>query len=354
MSFNLISSTLITEDNRHSHTLKDELYYFEFMKNMGMSFKFYTSEYMINYISGIHKKYSSSLINIEKQPIKINKNTRNIFMGYVEIDIFKFILKNFISKPKLVLIATNNFSKYRVSKYKWPLRFFLVIIKPFLVRIIVHSLYEKELILKLNKSFSNKILIKKSHLMTPKKEPTKATYKNINLVTFLGPCKHDKKIEPFIDLIKNDHQNIFRYFIHGVDKEIIQGLLPDLKLRNNINISSNKKLSDKDYKQLIIDSKLIFFGHTASFEGKISGNFCDCITTNTPFISRPSEPLLSYAKQYGPIGFFENFDDNIWSLNFLKNYQDNQIEEMSINLKLIAKDHSLEEIKKNLVTSLIK
>ena len=353
MLFNLISSTLISEDNKYSHTLKDELYYFEFMMNMGMNFKFYTSEYMINHISGIHKKYSSSLINIEKQTIKINKNTRNIFMGYTEIDIFLFILKKFIRKPKLVLIATNNFSKYRVSKYKWPLRFFLVIIKPFLVRIIVHSLYEKELILKLNKSFSNKILIKKSHLMTPKKL-NKVKYKNNNLITFFGPCKHDKKIEPFIDLIKNDHQGIFKYFIHGVDKEIIQEFLPDFKVRNNLNISNYKKLSDKDYEQIIIDSKLIFFGHTASFEGKISGNFCDCITTNTPFISRPIEPLASYSKQYGPIGFFENFDDNMWSLNFLKNYQENEIQEMSINLEFIANDHSFEEIKKNLETSLIK
>ena len=123
MSFNLISSTLITEDNRHSHTLKDELYYFEFMKNMGMSFKFYTSEYMINYISGIHKKYSSSLIKIEKQPIKINKNTRNIFMGYVEIDIFKFIfqLNNLLHilekslKKILLLLMLKSFQSSCVS-----------------------------------------------------------------------------------------------------------------------------------------------------------------------------------------------------------------------------------------------
>ena len=65
------------------------------------------------------------------------------------------------------------------------------------------------------------------------------------------------------------------------------------------------------------------------------------------------QPIDSFSEKYGPIGFFENFDDITWPDHFIKKYKEANTQKMKINLDLISSDHSEEKIKTDLIRCLI-
>ena len=89
---------------------------------------------------------------------------------------------------------------------------------------------------------------------------------------------------------------------------------------------------------------IMLLSHSPSFEAKLSGNFCDCLSNGIPFISRKTAPELEWSARYGDLGFFVNFDDDSWVQEFLVNFSICKLDQIKKNLKAAMGDDIEEKV----------
>jgi hypothetical protein len=346
------------DKNSHSgHLLLDDLFYYEIADLSLSKFSFFTNKYsklnidqnlstnldQITQINvngfGIIKDKFSWLEMIKLSIfIPIKSNDKVIFLGYTEKLIFVFILMNIFKKFKLTLVSTNNYSSKRVNQNKNLLNIFFKLINLKLISLIVHTEKEKNLITGVNNSLCKKIFVKKHHLMISDNLNVEEKTDNKNpIISFYGKDNDEKPIQPLIDLIKNDHNSFFEYRAYKAQRI---DFINYYKNKNNVQII-NSYLTYKEYKESINKTTLILLTHNHLYEGKLSGNFCDCIRHGIPFISGSFEPLISFNKQYGPLGFIVDFSDASWAEIFFKDYHnDINLKNIKNNLLKIKEDFS--------------
>ena len=338
-----VISKYATGDN---HSALDDMRYFEFLIGSGCDFRLYTSIYSVNCILRIYPESQKYLSVIEYSEIDIKTNGKVIFTGYSELDIIFFLVKNIIRRPRLILVATNNFSNERVKRRNLSLRLFLSIVYPFLERLVLHTDHERKLISGLNQAVADKSYVKKHHLMT-KSNNISEPKKGIPIISYFGPEKHDKPIIPLIELIKADVDKKFLYRIFNVKLSTLLNKYPDLIKHTNIEVVEEWQ-SHASYHSSVKDSTFLLLSHSRAFEGKLSGNLCDCFALQTPFIARPMEPMLSYNAMFGPLGFLIDFDEYDWASRFLDRYDNKIYSAMCQNLAQIGEIHSMEAINADL------
>jgi hypothetical protein len=333
------------------HALLDDERYFDFLSGAGANFRLYTSRYSFDRILGKHPENQRYLSAIEDTPINLESNSKVIFIGYSELDVVIFLARNMIHRPRLILVATNNFSTERVKRRRLILKLFLRIVRPYLSRLVLHTAYEQQLVAGLDPEIAKKSFVKKHHLMTPYELSTEAAGE-ATIVSYYGPEKRDKPIEPFLELIEADIERRFKYRIHNVNLAALTNRFPDLIERSNVEVFEEWQ-SHSSYLKSVKGSMLLFLTHTRSFEGKLSGNLCDCIALRVPYIAREMEPMTSYEAQYGPLGYLVDLEDKSWATRFLETYSDETYATMCRNLKRLGDDHSKEAINSDLIACLL-
>jgi hypothetical protein len=345
----LISKFATSEMSGHS--LLDDERFFNFLIGARANFRLYTSRYSVDRILSKHPENHRYLSAIEETSIDVESGSRVIFMGFSEPDVIAFLARNLLRRPRLILVATNNFSSERVERRRLILKLFLRLVRPFLDRLVLHTAYEQQLVEGLDQYVAEKSFIKKHHLMTPY-DLTNEAPGEAPIISYYGPEKHDKPIEPFLELIKADTKRRFIYRIYSVKSAALKKRLHDLRDRTNVAVVEEWQ-SHASYLKSVKGSTLLFLTHNRAFEGKLSGNLCDCFALRIPYIARVMEPMTSYEAQYGPLGYLVDLEDSSWARRFLESYSDEAYATMRRNLERLGEDHSTEAINSDLTACLL-
>lgn len=359
----LVISKMV-EDERSGHLIEDERFYYKFLLGRSRDFDFYVSRFSRKYFHHQYpgnrarifslEKYDSSFFSSVRLCFSLRRLAQNeqvVFFGYTEPFILVFLALNFFKNPKLTLIATNNFSAGRCLRKTFAMRAAYSVLKWWIECLIVHTDREILHARRLVRARKIKIVSKKHHLLTPRVRPTTRPKANELTISFFGPSKIEKPVEPLIDLILADECNFFSYNLFNAGIDVSGALMQQLLGKSNVKIF-NGWLSKEEYEQAVVDSSLIFLTHTRSFEGKLSGNLCDCLSFSIPFVSLPIEPVLEFQSRYGDLGFLVNFSEKNWPISFLEmNFRD-RIELFHRNLYDLKTDYSHNKVLQSLSESL--
>ncbi|WP_374597276.1 hypothetical protein [Sphingosinicella sp.] len=334
------------------HFLLDDEYYFHFLNRKGVDFRLYTSRYSAERILNSFPADCDRIHALEDGQPRLDRGDRVIFLGFSEVDVIVFLLKNLLRLPRLVLIATNNFSSGRIARYRTFLKIFLLLINGSLERLVLHTAHERRLVTDLDKRAGAKAVIKKHHMMMPQYTPSMDFGTDQPIIAYFGPEKREKPIDPLLCLIRADRGRRFLYRLYNVDRALLRAQLPDIAERSNVQVVDGWQ-SHESYLRAARSSTLLFLSHTRDFEGKLSGNLCDSFALGIPYIARAMEPMTSYHVHYGPLGYLVDFDDPDWPEYFRRAYSPANIARMRGNLHRLGIDHSADAIDTNLAACLL-
>lgn len=337
------------------HSLIDDEFYFEYLVKKNADFIFYTSKISADRIllkfkckdshlrviddynqNGIgHFKYAYSL--------KIPKNSKVIFFGYSEKLVSIWYTINAAKPFDLILVATNNISARRVSLYRRSLQSFFRLINSKLRRLVLHTNHEVHLVGILAHYVLARCFVKKHHLMIPKAKSEFRSSPGMATIAYFGPPKPEKPLRPLIDLVQADQNLRISFKLFNVEKSYFleQSGLSDIPA--NV-LLHNDWMTDDEYRAAFMSCDLVLMTHTNEFEGKLSGNLCDCIAYGIPYIAQPIEPLIDMQSHYGSIGFLCDLTKQGWASDLIDEIDSTAIEVMAKNMRAAGAQHSLTAI----------
>jgi hypothetical protein len=310
------------------HPLIDDQFYFKYLVNKGVDFTFYTSRFSADLIKkqlpganrfikvinpmlggryGIFKYLSQ---------ISITNHSKVIIFLYTEELVVIFILLNIFKKYDLYLVSSNNISARRYNDYKGRLKVFFGLVNHRLAKLIVDSDYQIDLIGRLSKKVRIKSCTRKNHLMCKQGFQLQSDEGQVVRVSYFGPEKPEKPIELVLKLISADKERQLHYCFYNVEaKSVLRGL-GLTNLPSNVFVDEQWK-DYSDYLEKFKKSDIIFLTHTSEFEGKLSGNLCDCFALGVAYISLPIEPVLTFQRLHGDMGFICDPAKVNWSTDLL-------------------------------------
>jgi hypothetical protein len=342
------------------HSVDDDEFYFNYLIDRNRAFVYYTPRYSAERLARLHPGFEDK-IKVLPDPdarwranlalacgVDIPDQCQLLFFGYSE----KLVTAFFASKPlcgfRLTLVATNNFSARRVRLYGVLLRAFLLAVRPRLRRLIVHTDFERAVAERLGAPFRLPVVVKKHHLMISNTQVrSRPASAGRPVIAFFGPGKAEKPIDPLLDLIRADTGARFDYRLYGLGPADVRKMRNVVDDYPHINITT-EMLPRNTYLAEFSRASLVLLSHTREFEGKLSGNLCDCIANEVPFIGNRIEPYLEYEKRYGPLGFLEDMEDADWAKRFLRAVNENGLERCRRNLRVAASDFTLESVRASL------
>lgn len=352
----------MAEGPESGHLILDDEFWLKYVNSNGERATLLSSEYSCKYQedkglkSGnllrplktfVNKKIPSRLAAILKVLFTPRiKRSVVIVQGFEEVSFLVFLFKHFFAGNKYVLVLTNNISSKRLDKGGVFLKMMLKLIFSKVDVILYHTSFEL-LLLKsfVSEKIWNKFEYVKYHLMS-KNDHIKPTHSKI--ISYYGPVKYDKPIEPLLKLIHADTQNQFHYFIHNPGAEMEKLLIEQFKERPNVQINT-KFITYEEYLTTVNNSAFIFLSHNKFYEGKLSGNLCDCVSNTIPYISDKVSPIDEFETQYGQMGYVYDFiGDEDWSKKFLSDYNINEHNEFIINMYKMLEDYSFESLRNEL------
>lgn len=324
------------------HIISDDVFYFEYLLNKGYKFEFFAASYSYFNLKKIFLD-TSNLFRLGQRNYDFKKSDTVIFLGYTEKQLANIIFQNFFKCLKITLISTNNISKGRFRKKRFILFLFYKLMNPWIKKLIVHSEFEQKLIVKNLPFLKNKVGIKRHHLFVSKTDDAEQAINKKIKISFFGPVKPEKPIEPFCNLIKCDKEKKFDFQIINVRDEDLKLLKKLTNLPSNLNYVSGW-VDEEEYTELVKSSDLIFLSHQLTFEGKTSGNLTDSISYRKPFISQYMAPMCDLCAEVGPIGFFVNFNEENWASEFLASFSMSSYTSMKKNITELTKIYSIDNV----------
>lgn len=337
------------------HSLTDDEFYFAYLLGQGADFIFYTSDFSAKRIASKYPNGAQHLRPVAEyrehrlghilfaMQLKIPKSAKVIFFGYTERLVLAWYLINFFKPFELFLVATNNISARRVEVYRKQLKFFLSAINAKLRRIVLHTQYEVQLVSGLAADLAEKCFVKRHHLMIPRREAHQIRTNQQIAISYFGPNKPEKPLGPLIDLIKADSGGRFRYQIFNVASDDVLRHLNRTDMPSNVAVDE-RWIGEDEYNIRFDSSDLVIMTHNRDFEGKLSGNLCDCVAYGVPYVSAAIEPLVSIQARYGDVGLLCEFGDPKWGELCIAQIDQDNLGKMSKNIKKMALDHTLENI----------
>ena len=313
----------------HVHSLLDDEFYFAYLVERGREFLFYAPKYSC---ARLEKTFPAQKHRLRILPMSCEGmralwqlcGTMNVyprasvvFLGYSEKMVTAFLVRHAFADFRLTLVATNNFSARRVRLHGFRLRAFLGLTRPKLERLVVHTDYELSLIERLDRAVRLRAISKRHHLMLPGKVSSLAI--DSAAIAFFGPVKSEKPIEPLAALIAADVGGRFEYRVYGVTEAEGQLLESRAPPRVRVLIYSGR-LSNEAYAEAVASASIVLLTHNRDFEGKLSGNLCDCIAHQVPFLGSTVEPHLEYLRRFGQIGYAVDMTNELWASDFLRSF----------------------------------
>jgi len=351
----IVAISPFSDSEASGHSLQDDVFYFEHLLNLKKPFRFYAPPLSAQRLEARFPSTSDHIIVVEPyQPsgwghlrfarqLKIEAGAKVIFFGYLERLVLVWYLMNLWRPFSLRLVATNNISAGRVDAYRAQLKFFFRVIRGKLKRIVLHTEHEVHLLASLNKGLRELAYVKKHHLMIPiRRTCTEPAGEKIT-IAFFGPPKHDKPIEPFLHLIASDNTGRFHYTIYNQSEADMLAKMRLTRLPDHVSVIEGWRGYEAHLDNCAA-SDIIFMSHTRAFEGKLSGNLCDCVALGVPYICTAMEPMLSLHQKYGELGYLSEFDQPRWAERLLGLIRWEDLLEKRSALKSMASDYSRDSI----------
>lgn len=284
--------------------------------------------------------------------VKLPRHSNILIQGFEEIPILFFLIRARFYRNKIFLVLTNNICDNRVNEERILTRWLLKQIFKLSNRVLYHTEYELQLINRfITSTNNNKFKYVKYHLLANTRKSESVTQKKIRnkkVITFFGPVKIDKPLEPFIQLMKEDKESLFVYRIYN------PGFLGFNELNKLISKFPSLEIIDRfisyeEYDAAVLDSDYIFLSHNQMYSGKLSGNLCDCISKRIPFISDNISPVKELITYYGKIGYVFDFSSNEnWANQFLKSVLLDTYQDILNRLEAMQNDFTDEVIERDL------
>lgn len=336
------------------HPNVDDRFFLKRLSKINMNYTYVTSDFVRRTAMLDHNENIKFIDNCSLNPysflsswkflrsISEPEYTKVIFCGFTEKLLLASVLINTLSKCRITLIATNNFGKRRVKKFKFILNLIYSICKPKIELIVLHSKFEKKIVESISQS---KTFIKKHHLCIPRvKVDVKVNLKSERItIGFMGPNKLEKPLDDMLDLINLDIKKRFDYVFVNCD---LIAIPPKTIEQTNVKIIS-KWFDEEEYDEIFSSFSLVFMGHTADFEGKLSGNLCDSLALSVPWICRKIEPYMEVAERLGKSVCYFYEETQVEAL--LSEISPRDLVEKKLNIKNQSqKCYSLSEIENDL------
>lgn len=351
----IIAISPFADSEVSGHSLLDDEFYFEYLLNLKKPFRFYTPLVSAQRLEAHFPKSKDQIVAVKAykpngwghlrfaRQLKVERGAKVIFFGYLEPLVILWYVINLTRPFGLWLVVTNNISARRVSTYSIQMKLFFRVIRRKLKRIVVHTDYEVRLLDSLKEGLGEISRVKKHHLMAPIHQKLTEPFGRKIKISFFGPAKHDKPIEPFLHLIASDRAANFNYFIHNHSEADILAKMQWPQLPEHVTVIEGW-LGYQAHLENCAAADIIFMAHNRDFEGKLSGNLCDCIALGVPYISCAMEPMLSLHQRYGVLGYISNFDQPQWAEQLLLSIDWRDLLEKREALQNMAEDFSVDRI----------
>lgn len=346
-------------DKNAGHPLVDDQFYFSYLLSRGVDFVYYAAEqsavllrkkfpeesHRIRVVSS-YDQQGAGHYRFGRQ-IKVPSGSRVIFFGYLEHLVFVWYILNLLRPFSLYLVSSNNISARRVRLYPWRFRLFFALIWPRFKKLVLDTNTQIDLVRKVFPGLDRRCFVRKHHLMSPVHElPAPAVRERI-IISYFGPEKPEKPLAPIVDLIQSAATEKCILRIYNVGKDRVRQILGGADLPEHVEVREDW-LSRQEYIDAYIASDLVLLTHTKEFEGKLSGNLCDCVSFGTPFISRPMSPVPDLLSQYGVIGYVCDYETLGWSELFACQLDRQAVLAMKVKMRQMAQSFSEQAVRSSL------
>lgn len=341
------------------HPIVDDQFYFSYLIDRKWDFIYYTSEASARNIRKNHSRADQYLRIVEPyQPsgfghfnfarqLKVPSGSKVIFFLYTESLVLTWLILNIFKPFSLFLVSSNNFSARRVRLYPLRFRIFFWAVGARLQGIVLDASYQVQLIRGLSERIAKRCILRKNHLMCPQRFVKKSKSGTRISIAYFGPDKPEKPLSTFIELINCDYNNHFDFYIYNVRKDLVLNYLKLNRLPRNVFVYSNWQ-NHSEYLENYAKADLVMLTHTRDFEGKLSGNLCDCVALSVPYIALSMEPVKSLHDQYGGLGYLCDFDSPSWAAELLAKIDHFSLSIMRENIEKMGEDYSVDMVRNSL------
>lgn len=329
MTKKILICSPLTGGEQTGHLILDDVFWVNYFLSQGISADIITSTYSKCNLTKRFPQHKGKIASFGKtfdddhagrlklvhKLLSVNgvSNTLVVIQGFEEVSILIFLLKNLGRGNKYVLVPTNNLGRGRVESKGWLLRFLLKAIFSLVDVVFCHTQFEIHTINeKIKYNNKNKLRVVKYH-QAVNREKVVAKESRRPVISFFGPAKHDKPIKPLVDLVEADINMSFEYRVYNPG-DFDKKLLTTIVNKPNVEVV-NKWMDSHEYETAVCCSSYILLSQNKDYEGKLSGNLCDCISYSIPFISLDISPVNEYIDKYGELGFLCNFEHPDWAVS---------------------------------------
>lgn len=322
----LIFSSL-TGGKLTGHMILDDVFWIKYFKSQGIEADIITSAYSKANLQKLFPSHQGAINTFEGQPdddfagrsklirkVFASPRVRNslvVIQGFEELSILVFLIKNLGGNNQYVLVPTNNIAKGRITGKGRLLRWLLKAIFLLVDKVFCHTQFEITLINRLiHFSDEKKLEVVKYH-QGVNRERSAASLSNRPILSFFGPAKPDKTLQPLVDLVLADKKGIWDYRVYNPGDYQAE-LLSTIEDKANVQVIKHW-MNSEEYETAVCQSSYILLSQNRDYEGKLSGNLCDCIAYSIPFISTNISPVNEYVTKYGELGFICDFDQPQWA-----------------------------------------
>lgn len=359
----IVAISPFSDSESSGHSLLDDLFYFEYLLKRREPFRFYVPPLSAERLAARFPGAGEHIQSVEPyvpsglghfkfaSQLKVEAGAKVIFFGYLERLVLVWYLINLFCPFSLRLVATNNICAGRLQKYGAQMRLFFHTIRRKLQRIVLHTGHEARLLDQLIPGLARIAYVKKHHLMIPNRRPCVQAPGDSIVISFFGPPKPDKPLQPFLDMIAADRTGRFHYRIHNQSTSDIVARMGLDRLPDHVSVSEGWR-GYEAYLDSCAASDIIFMTHNREFEGKLSGNLCDCVALGVPYICADMEPMRSLHAKYGALGYACDFDQSGWPGRLLDSISAEDLASKKSALERMANDYSIEHIQADLDAAL--
>ncbi len=355
----IIAISPFASSENAGHPIIDDQFYVAYLLDRKVNFLYYTSKTSMGLILNKYPEAAGYIIPVngynEKgfghfnfaRQLKIPQDCKVIFFLYSENLVLIWYFLNIFKRFSLFLVSSNNVSARRVRLYPNKFFIFFTLIKKKLKAVVFDSQFQVDLVAKISKEISRRCFVRKNHLMCPQDVSENSRTCTKICISYFGPDKLEKPFYTFYSLIKSDVDKKFVYKIYNVSKEVISQYFDIDNLPSNVFFDSSWQ-THETYLRNYKSSDLVMLTHTRDFEGKLSGNLCDCVALGVPYISLPIEPALSLHMRYAAPGYLYDPDKTDWANMLLAEVNGKALRQMKESMRVAAADYSVASVRKTL------
>lgn len=171
------------------------------------------------------------------------------------------------------------------------------------------------------------------------------------VLLFLGLGRTEKGKARAIQLITHPDSSNYRFIVGG------GSLAPDVV--NDIASSQaevtyqNGYIDDSKYDALLRECAFLVLLYDESYEGKLSGMFCDAISANTPVIVPNYPPFTDYFQMFGDLGIIVDYKDPLWVNKLNTALIQFDYEKFSESCDRARRYHSKDQIRKKMLKHML-